>query len=144
VARKSRGLASLRQHWRLAPESALAMKDSRYPITELGMLKLAERLHSILAGQPHDRRLQAQVSTIEHAGRLCRRHVIEFAVPDAHERCARSEFHIDEETSVLVSITNYCLCSDEETLELLEHYRYDDIRFNPGLTDKDFDPQSGS
>jgi hypothetical protein len=119
------------------------MKDSRYPITELGMLKLAERVHSILARQPHDRRLQAQVSTVEHEGRLCRHHVIEFAVPDEHERCARSEFHIDEQTSALVSITNHCLGSDGETVELLEHYRYDDIRFNPGLTDNDFDAEKG-
>lgn len=139
LAHKARGFASLRPVWRLPPESRLAMKDSRYPVTQLGMLRLAERLKRIVAAFPVDGEVDAEITSSEFEGRPCIRQFVKFGSPTDQPEYALSDLLIDQSTYALVSITNHGWTDGGVGNELIEHYRYENIDWQARLTDSDFD-----
>ncbi len=144
LAHKSRGFASLRSLWKLPPDSRLAMKDSRYPVTDLGMLKLAERLKQIVCDLPLDATVDVHISQTEFQERPCIRQYVKFGSPADQPEYSQSDLLIDEQTLALVSITNHGWNDDDTAGEMLEHYRYENIHWNAPLSDSDFDAQNAA
>ncbi len=142
LAHKSRGFASLRPIWRLQPESRLALKNSRYPITQLGMLRLAERLKKIVCEVPRDAKVDVEITPSEYQGRPSIRQYVRFGSPAAQPVYSESELYIDEQTMALVSITNHGWINDGTDSELIEHYRFEQIDWDAQLTDNDFDEKN--
>ncbi|MCA9077111.1 MAG: DUF1571 domain-containing protein [Planctomycetaceae bacterium] len=142
LAHKSRGFASLRPVWRLPPDSRLAMKDSRYPVTQLGMLRLAERLKRVVAEFPVNGAVEAEITTSEFEGRPCIRQFVKFGSPVEQPDYALSDLLIDQDTYALVSITNHGWTEGGTGSEFVEHYRYENINWQAQLTDSDFDERN--
>ncbi|MCA9024539.1 MAG: DUF1571 domain-containing protein [Planctomycetaceae bacterium] len=142
IAHKSRGFASLRPVWRLLPESRIAMKDSRYPITQIGMLRLAERLKQVVSDIPLEAKLDVSVTRSEFQNRPAIRQYVNFGSPAVQSDYSESELFIDEETMGLVSITNHGWTNGGEGSEFIEHYRYEQINWDARLTDEDFDEKN--
>lgn len=134
--------------YKLYTNGIVAMNGERYPITEIGMERLAEQL--IKRGE--EERLLDPVEThvevtvekgFERLERKCTR--IRLHYPD---KTAKVEFHsaeicIDEELLMPTYYVAYSWPTEpggEPVLE--EEYTYTDIKLNVGLTDADFDPDN--
>lgn len=128
----------------LDPNGWMAMQGQRYPITDIGIENLVNKL--IERGERDKRHGECGVRFMEGATvseRACT--VIEVTHP---EQVGPYDFHIahiflDNEYKMPVRYAAYSWprAAGGEP-ELLEEYTYQDIKFNVGLTDSDFDPNN--
>ncbi len=125
----------------LDPSGWLAMQGQRYPITEIGIENLVTKL--IERGERDKRHGECQVQFLQGAkvsGRACT--VIQVEHP---EKVGPYDFHIaqvflDDEYQIPVRYAAYTWPKTQGgEPEILEEYTYQDLKFNVGLTDKDFD-----
>lgn len=130
----------------LEPTGMVAMLDNKYPITEIGLLRLVEKL--IEKGQ-RDRAVgPCEVSVHENqtvGDRTCRLIQVTHPKPDS-----RFDFHIaqvfmDVERMVPLRYAAF-LWPEQPGAEppLEEEYTYLDLRLNVGLTEIDFDPENSN
>lgn len=125
----------------VAPDASIVMRESRYPITEIGVKNLVRRL--IEVGE----RLQAtdgcKVQILEGAkinDRPCT--MIQVSHPEQREdqTFKTARIFVDDQLHLPVHYTAYGWPEDEDAPpEMLEQYTYTDIRMNVGFTDWDFD-----
>jgi hypothetical protein len=135
----------------LTPNSVLAMRGNRHPITELGIEKLLTKL--IEKGE-RDRKLgDCQVvrkdgETID--GRPCERidvihpqkRVIHEGSPIEHE-FFMARIWFDKERLIPLKYASYAWPLEEGGEPLLEEeYTYTDLQLNVGLEDSDFDTEN--
>ena len=137
----------------LMPESRLAMIGNRYPITEIGIEKLLRKL--IERGERDRQMGPATVRTIENAeidGRKCRLMEIVHESPTAVVDGKTVEFefnlaqiYIDEEQLIPLKYASFGWPKKlNGSPELLEEYSYLNLKFNVGLTEKDFDSKNSA
>lgn len=129
----------------LKPNSWLAMRGNRYPITELGIETLLIRM--IEKGEKS--RKHASPCLVEYSRDLEINGnpvtLITITHPEKHNDL---EFHIakiyiDDKLQLPIGYEGY-LWPEEEGGEplLIERYFYQDLEINPGLGDLDFDPEN--
>ncbi len=125
----------------IAPEGELAMEDNRYPLTEIGIKNLLERL--IEVGQEDLEHGECEVeyfSNVKVDGRVCTSVRVTHPFPRPHFRYHMAEIFIDDELQVPVRYASYTWPEEEGgSPRLLEEYTYTDLQFNLGLNDRDFD-----
>ena len=128
----------------LAPTDTLAMLGNKYPITEIGLAKLMEKL--IEKGERDKRVGPCQVtikSGSEVGGRPCQ--LIQVTHPN---RDPRFDFHIaqiflDQERMIPLRYAAFLWPDKPDGAPLLEEeYTYLDVQLNVGLKDIDFDPEN--
>ncbi len=126
----------------LDPHSTLAMQEARYPITDVGMLRLTEQLleriepfldreSGVACTQPTDE---------EIAERRCLVFTIDYASPAVNPDYRQSLIWLDAEWSVPLAVRNFDWQTDDLANPdgLLEYYGYENVRWNCGYTDADF------
>lgn len=134
----------------LAPTSGLAMMGNRYPITDIGIENLLEKL---IEKGLRDRELGDCVvrvtDDIEIDGKLCQR--IEILHPEPTVTIAgreiafdfyRAIIDIDTVRNVPLHYASYRWPKPGGEPELEEEYTYLDLKLNCGLNDQDFDPEN--
>lgn len=127
----------------LQPTGMLAMRNQRYPITDLGLenlvLKLIERGELDKAAGRRD----CEVTFHENAkinGRTCTLLQVKNAVATENLDFHMAQIFIDNELNVPVRYVAYDFPPKEgEPLPVIEEYTYLNLKVNVGLTDKDFD-----
>jgi hypothetical protein len=132
----------------LSPVGALAMRDSRYPVTRAGFLPLME-----LMCQTHEEHLARGVAfrcdyqfPVRFDGRDCHAFTTTYHSPETSPQYRKSITLIDGEWNVPLSTEHFewprdaALSSTEDLDEatLIECYRFTDVNFQP-LSDADFD-----
>jgi hypothetical protein len=131
----------------LSPFSETAVQQSHYPITEVGMVRVAGRLVRQIADDirtdPFGVNTQVAVFKGAHvSGRPCTR--IEVVHPAAWPGFIyhKANLFVDDTLHVPIRIEAYDW-PDEETgeAELIEEYTYLKLRMNVGLDDEDFAPE---
>jgi hypothetical protein len=125
----------------LAPNSAMAMKDQRYPITELGVANLTKRL--IEVGE-HDKQYgECDVKFYQGAkvnGRVCT--MIEVTHPVARRNFLFNvaRIYLDDQLQLPIRYEAYEWPAQAGGPPvLLEEYTYMNLQTNQGFTDADFD-----
>lgn len=128
----------------LDPNGTLAMMGQRYPITEVGIERLCEKL---LERASHDRvRSMCQVTT--QPAKINKRAATRIEVIHP-EKMPHLDFHlarvfIDEEYGVPVRYEAYdwprTPGAPVSENDLIEEFTYVRLKMNVGLTDSDFDP----
>lgn len=126
----------------LDPQGRLAMMDNRYPITEIGILNLTERL--IEAGEQGLQYDECEVKLFGGAkinGRPCKCIQVIHPQRRAHFRFHKAQIFIDNELNVPVRYASW-LWPEKPGGEpvLLEEYTYLNLKINHGFTDTDFSP----
>lgn len=129
--------------FKLPPKGLLAMMNSRYPIYDIGMLNLAEKL--IEKGSRDKVHDQCQVEIYENQlidQRACK--LIQVKHPEQKEGLEYhiAQIYIDNELHVPIRYAAYSWPTEvggQPKLE--EEYTYLDLKLNVGLTDLDFDPK---
>ena len=133
---------------KLAPDGSLAMKESRYPVTNVGVLNLAKKILEI--------RNQELAQGITIACRMfdnqkvnkrnCYCFVVEFPNHEKSLKYRKSVVFIDKKLALPIYIQNYAWSQDDslsgkklDEATLIENYSYSNIRTNQQLADNDFD-----
>jgi hypothetical protein len=127
----------------VAPDSALALADSRHPVTEAGLVHLANKLLAFRQkdiGDPHAQTTLDRYTDTE--GRLWLRSIHTHSVNDGSRPFTKVEILYDASTQFPLRIASYDWPAPGQTgeLELAERYAYDDLNLDPHLTPADFDP----
>jgi hypothetical protein len=125
----------------LAPTGSIAMKGNRYPITEVGMLNLTERLIEI--GRRDTQYGECEVKFFEHAqvnGSDCTCIQVMHPIPRRNFLFHLARIYIDNQQQLPVRYEAYEWPKEPGgDPRLIEEYTYLDLKVNVGLTDLDFD-----
>ncbi|MBM4074618.1 MAG: DUF1571 domain-containing protein [Planctomycetes bacterium] len=133
----------------MMPDDALAMRDSRYPITQAGLLNLCNMVlnynETDLKNKTYSRCEQLQDQKIGE--RDCHCFVMEYRSQEQSKQYRKSIMMIDNEWSVPLFIKNFEWPTDAVTATgeeldeatLVEQYTYTDVKFRSNLTAMDFD-----
>lgn len=134
---------------KLDPEGSLAMRESRHPVTMVGLFNLARRIIDKRRNDLKDvKGLQCRmVEDQEINGRACYCFVMKYDSPLVSEEYRKTVQYVDKETCLPVAIKNYGWPKGDQEIEpdkldeatLFEHYAYYDVRLNQQLADRDFD-----
>lgn len=123
------------------PHSDLALRDNRYPITELGIENLLFRLMQV--GRDDLRYNECQVRyhrNVTVAGRDCTAIEVEHPVRRDHFLYHQAHIMVDNELHVPIYFAAYSWPQKPGgNPVLMEQYTYQDMRLNVGLRDIDFD-----
>ncbi|MCA9263485.1 MAG: DUF1571 domain-containing protein [Planctomycetales bacterium] len=122
------------------PGGSLALEDNRYPITDLGIEKLVERLIEVAQ---HDMKFdECDVRIVPHAkldGRSCTAIEVTHPHPRDHFQFHVARVMIDDEMQLPVHYSAYTWPeSPGGEPQLIEDYTYRNIKINVGFTDDDF------
>lgn len=138
---------------KLEPTGSLAMKESRHPITEMGLLQLAELIHKyrtrdLTLKQGVRWQMIPEQKFMDH---LCDCWIVEYDSRDIEPVYRKSITYIDRDLSLPICVKNFgwpeegaaeadaadAAALDEATL--IEYYGYTDIKLETRLTENDFD-----
>lgn len=129
---------------RLDPKGVIAMRGQRYPITNSGVLYLAEELirngeHDIQYGECEVKLTPG----VKINGRSTLLIQVVHPIPRKTFRCHMSKIYIDDEYQLPVRYESYDWPKQAgQPAPLIEEYTYVNLKFNVGLTDKDFDEKN--
>jgi len=123
------------------PQGDLATRDTRYPVTELGLRNLIERL--IEVAKEDLRYGEIEVKYFPGAKvneRVSTAIQVTHPIQRDHFRYHVAKIFIDEELQLPIRFASYGWPTEEGGKpRLIEEYTYLDLKVNVGLTDWDFD-----
>lgn len=126
---------------KLAPTSPIAMKGNRYPITEIGLLNMVERLIEI--GERDVNFGECEVKYIEKAkinDRICTLIHVVHPVPRRNFLFHMARIFVDDELHLPIRYEAWDWPAEPGGPPLLtEQYTYLNLKLNNGFTDADFD-----
>ncbi len=130
----------------LPPDSLIATRGQRHPITEVGLLHLTQLL--LEAADREAKRDVSRIRTLPGAklnGRpcLCIEAIIPFPTPAHPQNSQMARIFIDQKLNLPIRYEQYDwsgVAGDRP--ELVEQYTYLDLKVNVGLTDADFDKRN--
>jgi hypothetical protein len=128
------------------PTSASAMRENRYPITEIGFRNLATRL---LENIENDFDYQeCEVKFFENAkvgDRVCTRIEVVHPRPRDHFTYHKAMVFVDDERHLPIGFASFDWPNEPGGPPvLLEEYIFTDVKLNVGLGDDDFDRENPS
>lgn len=128
----------------LAPDSFLAMVGNRYPITELGIETLIQRM--IEKGDRDRQYGECEVSIdrdIKIDGHKCTLITITHPQQREHFEFYKAKIYVDDEINLPVGYEGFLWPeSPDGEAVLIERYFYRELQINTGLGDIDFDPDN--
>ena len=128
----------------LDPNGSMAMRGQRYPITEIGLEKLVQKV--IETGNRDRQRDECQVKFYDGAKinqRACRMFEIIHPVERPYFDFHRAQVFFDNDLNMLIRYASWSWPKEQGGKPVLEEeYTYSDIKVNVGLTDLDFDPDN--
>lgn len=137
------GLLNLKRFY-LPPTGFLAMRGSRYPITEAGFEVLIQRM--LERGQRDREFGPCEVRVDRHAtvnGRACTMFEIVHPKQEGPYDFHIARIAIDDQLNLPIHYESYVWPTTAEGKpELLERYTYTDIKINPGLPEETFSPDN--
>lgn len=128
----------------LAPTGMIAMKDQRYPMTEIGIKNLTRRL--IEVGEQDMKYGECEVRFFRGAkvnDRTCTCLQVVHPVPRRNFLFHIARIFVDDELNIPIRYEAHSWPTEPGGPPLLlEEYTYLDIKLNNGFTDLDFDPKN--
>ncbi len=128
----------------------MAMKESRYPVTEMGLLFLTEQVHKYRKrdlGLTKGLRWE-MIPNQQFLDHVCDCWVVEYESRDVEPVYRKVTTYIDRQLSLPICVRNFGWpaegmdVSDPAALDeatLIEYYGYTNLQFEDRLTDADFD-----
>ena len=125
----------------LKPDGPIAMRNQRYPLTELGILNLTRRLVEV--GEQDVKYGECEVKFYEGAkinNRVCTCIEVVHPVPRRNFLFHLARIFVDEEFNLPIRYESYDWPKEKGgPPELIEEYTYLNLKLNNGFTDADFD-----
>ena len=128
----------------LKPDGPIAMRNQRYPLTELGILNLTRRLVEV--GEDNMKYGECEVKFYEGAkinGRVCTCIEVVHPVPRRNFLFHLARIFVDKELNLPIRYESYDWPKEQGgPPELIEEYTYLNLKLNNGFTDADFDTKN--
>jgi hypothetical protein len=128
----------------LKPDGVVAMRNQRYPLTELGILNMTRRLVEV--GEDNKRYGECDVKFYEGAkinGRVCTCIEVVHPVPRRNFVFHLARIFVDKELNLPIRYESFDWPKDPGgSPELMEEYTYLNLKLNNGYTDADFSPKN--
>ena len=127
---------------KLDPKGFFAMQGNKYPITDIGVLNLIDKLlevgrHDVKFGECE---VEYFEENIKVGDRECTMIQVTHPVPRKTFQFYVARIFVDKELNLPIRYESYNWPKKEgESPTLLEAYTYQNLKINVGLTDKDFD-----
>lgn len=125
----------------LEPDGTIAMLGNKYPITDIGFLNLVDKLAEV--GREDVKYGECEVvyyENIKYDERECTVIQVKHPVPRKNFRFYIARIFVDNELNLPIRYESYDWPKKEgDKPPLLEMYAYQQIKINPGLSDKDFE-----
>ena len=125
----------------LKPDGPIAMRNERYPLTELGILNMTRRLVEV--GEQDKKYGECQVKFYENAkinGRVCTCIEVIHPVPRRNFLFHLARVFVDKELNLPIRYESFDWPKEVGgPPELMEEYTYLNLKLNNGFTDADFD-----
>jgi hypothetical protein len=127
---------------RLDPNGIIARNGNKYPITEMGILNLVDKLLEV---GYRDSKFFGECEVtytegVQVAGRECTVIRVSHPVPRPHFTFHIANVYVDKELNLPTRYESFDWPGKAgETPKLIEAYMYMDIKINVGLADADFD-----
>ena len=131
----------------LDPEGTVAMMGQRYPISDIGIQRLCEKL---IERAQRDRELGPCELTTQPAkisGRAATQIEVKHPTPMSHLDFHIARVFVDDELGIPIRYEAYDWPAAGQAVskaDLIEEYTYLRLELNPGLTDSDFDPANAA
>ena len=126
---------------RITPEGVIAMRGNKYPITDLGLLNLIDKLLEV--GRRDTKFGECDVKYYENVKvgeRKCILLEITHPVPRKNFVFHIARIFVDAELKLPIRYDSHDWPPEgEEKPILIEEYTYENLKLNTGLTDRDFD-----
>jgi hypothetical protein len=126
----------------LDPHGFLATRGNRYTIKDVGLKNLVLKLLDLGERKELFRESRVKIEKVEFAERPCTRVEISNPRPIGDFRLAVARIVLDAEWDVPVHFESHEWPDGGGKAVLSESYSYYDLKFNVGLTDRDFDPDN--
>jgi hypothetical protein len=130
----------------LVPDRGKAMSESKFPITDFGMLKLVDRVIAEWEADMKHGEIQVKYQPSVRVGKTeCR--MVETTHPQqrSHFVHHRVRLYIDKGTNLPVRVEHFGFPAEQgDDPPLVAEYQYTDIRINQALADRDFDIENAS
>jgi hypothetical protein len=133
----------------LDPHGSIALSESRYPVTKVGLYELAKMMLDVHQQDLKQKRLARCERLAEQSfdGRPCHAFLVEYKDSKLSEQYRKSICLIDKEWSVPVYTRNFGWLTgdvpsdpeEHDQASLVEFYSYANIKFRPNLLAQDFD-----
>lgn len=127
----------------IRPDGVIAMRNQRYPITDVGLENLISKLIERGEIDKAAGRREHEVTFHENAkvnGRTCTLLQIKNAQPSENLDFHMAQIFIDTELNVPIRYVAYDFPPKAgDPLPVIEEYTYLNLKLNVGLTDRDFD-----
>jgi len=140
---------------KLDPNGAIAMREARHPVTDIGLLNLSRKIiryrqHEADNGYADIRCQMLDGEEID--GRPCYCFILNYQNPETSETYRKSVQYVDKELLLPICIKNYGWPADDSETDLVkldeativEHYGYSNIQMDTQLADADFDRKNRS
>lgn len=144
LAHEGRGLLSKLPSIKLDPLGALAMRDQRYAITEIGVRRLAVRLTDALKQDiQHEECEVKEFPDVKIEGRPAYCIQVTHPVPREYFSFHIGQVFVDKELEIPIRYAGYMWPKTPGGDPVLdEEYTYLKLKINNGFTDEDFDPEN--
>ena len=142
LAKPASGLASLKRLWRLNPDSRMAKRSCRYPITESGIENLVNRVHEFYAARKDwSSAVNCSVSNLNETEHVVTEYCLHFRDKSVSPDYQESRLSFDQATGLLIVVQNFGW-TDDKSPRIVEHYAYRAIDRSAELRDSDFDEKN--
>jgi hypothetical protein len=130
----------------IKPDGPIAMRNQRYPLTELGILNMTRRLVEV--GEQDVKYGECDVKFYEGAkinNRVCTCIEVIHPVPRRNFLFHLARIFVDKEYNLPIRYESYDWPKEKGGApELIEEYTYLNLKLNNGFTDADFDVKNPS
>jgi hypothetical protein len=135
---------------KLDPDGSLALRESRHPVTMVGLVKLCDEIVNRRKNElEHRHPVRCRLSKNEVVNeRPCYCFVSIYVDRKINEEYRKSIQYIDKEFLLPICVKNYAWPEEKQTFAddnaldeatLVEHYAYSELQFNQQLAGEDFD-----
>ena len=119
------------------------MQGNRYPVTELGIRRLVERLIDVAQTDLKDADCEVRISRSSLDGRPCTCIEVEHPYPQDGLLFYQARIYVDRERNLPLRYEAFDWPSSVGAdPELIEQYTYLDLKLNRGFSDQDFDVET--
>jgi hypothetical protein len=126
----------------LDPHGFIATRGNRYTIKDVGLKNLVNKLLELGGRKELFRDSTVKIEAIQFAERPCKQVEIDSPRPVGDFRLAIARIVLDDEWDVPVHFESHEWPPGGKKPVLNETYSYYDLKFDVGLTDRDFDPDN--
>ena len=127
----------------LNPTGQIAMRGNRYPISEIGILNLVERLIQVGEKDSQYGECEVRFQKAKIGGRPATCIQVTHPVPRRNFLFYQARIFVDDEMNLPIRYESYSWPTTAGGQpELLEEYTYQNFKLNNGFTDQDFDTRN--